>query len=47
MLPGVVGPAGFAIGSSESEAVIGDGTASLAIECAVGGVKVVLDGDEG
>lgn len=46
VLPGVVGPAGFAIGSSDAEAVIGAGTANLEIECAVGGVKVVLDGDD-
>lgn len=46
VLPGVSGPAGFAIGSADSEATIGDGEATLAIECSVGGVKVVLEGDD-
>jgi hypothetical protein len=47
ILPGVSGPSGFAIGSSQSESIIGDGTATLSIECAVGGVKVVVgDGDD-
>ena len=46
MLPGASGPGGFAIGGSQAEAVIGDGAASMTIDCAVGGVKVVVeDGD--
>lgn len=47
ILPGVVGPSGFSIGSSDADATIGEGNATLAIDCAVGGVKVMLDGDEG
>jgi len=43
MLPGSSGPGGFAIGGAQSEAVIGDGAASMSIDCAVGGVKVVVE----
>lgn len=43
VLPGSSGPGGFAIGSAQSDAVIGDGAATMSIECAVGGVKVVVE----
>lgn len=45
MLPGSKAPSGFSIGNSQADATIGNGTATLSIECAVGGVKVVVDED--
>jgi hypothetical protein len=46
ILPGVAGNSRFSIGSSQSETTIGDGAATLHIECAVGGVKVVVGDPE-
>ncbi|MFP5225147.1 MAG: hypothetical protein ACLGH3_06310 [Actinomycetota bacterium] len=45
-LPGAQGPSGLAIGSSTTEATVGDGAGTLTIDCSLGAVKVGLQENE-